>query len=299
MAHTNLVTGAAGFSGSYVVRELLARGERVIATDRAAGPRRSAHPPDARRDRARPRSSRARDPPGRSAGAGISRSAVRGGVTRVFHTASLYDYSAPLRAPASVNVHGTRNLLTAATRVHARALRPLVDLRRVRQALHRRRLRQDQRAVHRGLALAEDRDRRRADRHRARQRLLDREVAPGAAGVARHREAGLPVTIVRPAPIYGPGSAYGHGGIILAIAAGFVPAIPSDAKHYISASVHVEDVARFRLRRRDRARVARRGLQRRRSQRRLVLRVRPLHRAAHRAAGCATCRSSICAAHVP
>jgi nucleoside-diphosphate-sugar epimerase len=59
------------------------------------------------------------------------------------------------------------------------------------------------------------------------------------------RERGLPLTVIRPAPIYGPGSDYGHGGIILAVAQGFVPAIPADARNHVTASVHVEDVARF------------------------------------------------------
>jgi nucleoside-diphosphate-sugar epimerase len=60
-----------------------------------------------------------------------------------------------------------------------------------------------------------------------------------------HAERGLPVTVVRPAPIYGPGSSYGHGGIILAVAQGLTPALPADARNYVTASVHVEDVARF------------------------------------------------------
>ncbi|MDP7115120.1 MAG: NAD(P)-dependent oxidoreductase, partial [Myxococcota bacterium] len=62
---------------------------------------------------------------------------------------------------------------------------------------------------------------------------------------AAHREDGLPLTVVRPAPIYGPGSDYGHGGIILAIAQGFLPAIPADAKNFITTSVHVADTARL------------------------------------------------------
>jgi nucleoside-diphosphate-sugar epimerase len=60
-----------------------------------------------------------------------------------------------------------------------------------------------------------------------------------------HWERDLPLTVIRPAPIYGPGSSYGHGGIILAIAQGLVPVIPRDARNYITTSVHVADVARF------------------------------------------------------
>jgi len=60
-----------------------------------------------------------------------------------------------------------------------------------------------------------------------------------------HRDLGLPVIVVRPGPMYGPGSSYGHGGIILAMARGLVRGIPAASKHYINSSVHVEDVARF------------------------------------------------------
>jgi nucleoside-diphosphate-sugar epimerase len=63
----------------------------------------------------------------------------------------------------------------------------------------------------------------------------------------RYRDEGLPLTVIRPAPIYGPGSSYGHGGIILAIAHGLLPGVPSDASDYITTSVHVEDLARFSM----------------------------------------------------
>jgi nucleoside-diphosphate-sugar epimerase len=55
----------------------------------------------------------------------------------------------------------------------------------------------------------------------------------------------LPLTVVRPAPLYGPGSDYGHGGIILTINRGLVPSIPKDSRNYITTSVHIDDMARF------------------------------------------------------
>jgi nucleoside-diphosphate-sugar epimerase len=60
-----------------------------------------------------------------------------------------------------------------------------------------------------------------------------------------HRERGLPLTVIRPAPIYGPGSDYGHGGIMMAIYKGYVPVIPRDARSFVTTSVHVDDLARF------------------------------------------------------
>ena len=62
-----------------------------------------------------------------------------------------------------------------------------------------------------------------------------------------HREKGLPLTVIRPAPLYGPGSDYGHGGILLTINKGYLPFIAKDAKNYITSSLQVEDIAGFAL----------------------------------------------------
>jgi nucleoside-diphosphate-sugar epimerase len=243
MTISNLVTGAAGFSGSYVVRELLARGEHVVATDlagawdasetwsvlRAIGierghPRLEIVPADLL------------DPP-------TLVPLFERPITRVFHTASLYDYSAPLERLRRINVEGTRNLIEAAARTRL------------------------ERFVHwstcgvfgkpypasaggkTNLPFTEDSSSPRTTPADATGPLGTELV--NAYSVSKWEQeklvwqCGLPVTIVRPAPIYGPGSSYGHGGIILAIAQGLASVLPTDAKNYVTTSVHVEDVARF------------------------------------------------------
>ena len=103
MVRTNLVTGAFGFSGSHVIARLLDAGERVIGTDLGS----------------------------RLADAGVRADMVSAGIPldhpnleligaslldpkslatlferepdRVFHTASLYDYSASLELLRSIN----------------------------------------------------------------------------------------------------------------------------------------------------------------------------------------------------
>lgn len=243
----NLVTGAAGFSGSYVVRELLARGERVIATDLA-----SAWASDeTRRVLA-------------SIGVAIEHPALEivpadlldpeslaplfgRPITRVFHTASLYDYSAPLDRLRRINVDGTRNLLEAAARTnldrfvhwstcgvfgkpYTAAAGPRTNL-PFSEASSSPRTTPDDATAPAGTELVNAYSVSKWEQ----EKLVWRW----------HRERGLPVTVVRPAPIYGPGSSYGHGGIILAVAQGILPVLPSDAKNYVTTSVHVADVARF------------------------------------------------------
>src|SRR5689334_18970673 len=112
-SHVNLVTGAAGFSGSYVVRELLKAGEHVVATDRAdslANPRvrETLHATgmDLEHPNLEVRPADLLEPES-------LKPLFSNGVTRVFHTASLYDYSAPLEKLINVNVNGTKNLLNA------------------------------------------------------------------------------------------------------------------------------------------------------------------------------------------
>ncbi|MGE0550964.1 MAG: NAD-dependent epimerase/dehydratase family protein [Kofleriaceae bacterium] len=249
-SHVNLVTGAAGFSGSYVVRELLAKGERVLATDRAdalANPRvretlaatgMSLEHPNLKvqpADLLEPES---------------LKPLFSNGVTRVYHTASLYDYSAPLEKLINVNVNGTTNLL---------------------KALGPDRYGKLDRFVHWSTCGVFGKPYTAADRGKTNVPFTEDSPSPKTEAFGteqpsgselvndysiakwqqeqimwkEHRDNGLPLTVVRPAPIYGPGSTYGHGGIIMAIANGIVPAIPTDAKNYISASVHVSDIAGF------------------------------------------------------
>jgi dihydroflavonol-4-reductase len=247
----NLVTGAGGFSGSYVVRELLARGEKVIATDipgALANPQHRIVMASTGLDLDHPNLT--------CVDADLlDRTTLEPlfahPVTHVYHTASLYDYSASLEKLRRINVDGTVNLLAAA-RKHGK-------------------LDRFDRFVHWSTCGVFGKPYTARDGKKVNVPFDEESSSPkntpddatgpegthivNAYSVSKweqeklmwkaHRTEGLRLTVVRPAPIYGPGSAYGHGGIVLSIAHGLVPAIPTDAKNYITTSVHVLDVARF------------------------------------------------------
>lgn len=244
MERLNLVTGATGFSGSHVVARLLGAGQRVVATDTAGAL-------ESRRDRLAWAGVDLGHPKLSTVPADLLdprevASLVERPVTHVFHTASLYDYAASLERLVRVNVDGTRHLLDA-LRDHTLS-----------------------RFVHWSTCGVFGKPRTAADGDPNlpfdERSSSPRNTPPDAEGPvgthlvndysrskwrqeklvwAAHRDRGLPVTVVRPAPIYGPGSDYGHGGIIRAIARGWLPAIPADARNAITASVHVRDVAGF------------------------------------------------------
>jgi nucleoside-diphosphate-sugar epimerase len=245
---TNLVTGACGFTGMYVVKELLDNDEDVVATDLGE----ALDDPDNRR-KARSIGLDFDDPNLELVAANLLEPATLDDlfdgwdIDRVFHIASLYDYSASLDKLRAINVDGTRNLLEVAVDA---------DL---------------DRFVHWSTCGVFGKPYTAADGDKVNvpfneESSSPKTTAPNAEGPVgthlvndysvskweqeklvwdRHRNDDLPLTVVRPAPIYGPGSSYGHGGIILTIAAGLVPAIPADARNYITTSVHVADVAGF------------------------------------------------------
>lgn len=240
---TSLVTGAAGFSGAWLVHELLKAGHKVIGLDRApaiANRARRAHLHALGFDEQNPDLNYL---PG-DLNDKHSLEPLRDlKVDYLFHTASLYDYSADAKTLTHINVGGTENLLAIA-----------LDL-NLKQFIHWSTCGVFGKPIASGgksnLPFTEK---------SSSPKNCDKGEPEGttlvnAYSVSKwfqeqllwraYRAKGLPLTVIRPAPIYGPGSNYGHGGIAAAIGNGLLPAIPEDSKNYITASVHVHDLARF------------------------------------------------------
>lgn len=243
----NLVTGATGFSGSYVVRELLAAGEKVLGTDLKSALDDSAHMEVIRATSFDPGHPNLELVPSNLLEPESLVPLFDRRPARVFHTASLYNYSAPMEKLQKINVEGARNLLERAQKS---------DL---------------ERFVHWSTCGVFGKPYTAAsgrkvnvpftEKSSSPRNTADDAVQPEGTHLVNtysitkwqqekmmwkaHRTGALPLTVIRPAPIYGPGSSYGHGGIILTIAQGFLPVIPLDAQNYVTTSVHVEDVARF------------------------------------------------------
>ncbi len=246
----NLVTGATGFTGAYVVRDLLDRGEEVVATDLPSTLNDDEHlqvlesvgvdfdHPNLEVIPSDLLDQKSLEP------------LFERPVTHIFHTASLYDYSASYEVLRKINVDGTRNFVELA--LEAEELEQFIhwstcgvfgkpftaaDGSKVNvpfdESCSSPKNTPPDAEGPEGTYLVNDYSVSKWEQEKMIWRLYEQED--------------LPVTVVRPAPIYGPGSSYGHGGIILAIAMGLVPAIPKDAENYITTSVHVEDVAGFAI----------------------------------------------------
>lgn len=242
----NLVTGACGFSGSHLVKLLLEQGQDVIAADL---PKAFEHPKvkavckgiglDFNHPACRAIPCDLLDTAGVSA-------LFQNPITHVFHTASLYDYSAPLHLLRKINVEGSVNLFEAAA--SCKSLERFVHwstcgvFGKPRPA---------SRGDHSNLPFTEDDSspknspfgqKEPEHTHLVNDYSISKWEQEQLAW-KYFREGRLPLTVVRPAPLYGPGSDYGHGGIVLAINRGLLPFIPADSMNYLTTSLHVEDMA--------------------------------------------------------
>ncbi len=269
----SLVTGACGFVGTHLVKHLVELGEPVRATDLAGAMKdlgvRFVHEKldvDFERDGVE-------FVPADLTDKESLRPAVRGAGT-VYHTASLYDYSAPMSALEKVNIFGTTNLCEVMVEegvervihwstngVYGRPNMP-------------RSYRNPLRTVYemiRGQWLwpwLKDKEYKRPGKYPTNVPFSEDGSTPittpgdGPEGTylvndysvtkwkqeqiiyGYFKEKGLLVTIIRPSVIYGPGSDYGMGGIIITLSEGFWPILSADMADFMMVSVHVRDVAR-------------------------------------------------------
>jgi len=244
----NLVTGACGFIGSHLVKQLLDENQIVIATDLARAfshPKNKAIFASQGIDFSHPKCTVL---PSDLTDKNSLAILFAQPVTHIFHTASLYDYSAPMKILQKINVEGTINLFNLAIG-HDKLERfchwstcgvfgkpyTAADGRKCNIPFTE----QNPSPKNTPINLDEP-----AGTHIINDYSMTKFKQEQVAW-QYHRERGLPLTVIRPAPIYGPGSDYGHGGILITVTKGLVPVIPKDTKNYIITSVHVADAAGF------------------------------------------------------
>lgn len=151
---------------------------------------------------------------------------VLNGVDYVFHTASIFNYSAPWDLLYQVNVQGTRNLCEAALETN-----PEVIVHWSSGAVY---------GISKEIPTKETSHIEPSDNYEKSKWMQEQIV------LEFYRKYGLPVTVIRPAAIYGPRGKYGAIIPIFMLAKGKIRAIPGSGKT-IGAFVHVKDVVNSAL----------------------------------------------------
>lgn len=206
-----LVTGACGFVGSHLVHALVSQGYHVRATDLKNINRKNIPsleaiefiPADLTKPNEVPQ--------------------LLDGVTKIFHPAGIFNFSAPKKLLFKVNVEGTTNLLSAAL---SKDISHFVNWSTA--MVYGTLQYSPANEVH--PIQPED--------PYTESKWIQEQIA-----LSYFEENGLPVSIIRPTAIYGPRSVYGTSKAILALVNGKIWGIPGSGKT-IQHHVHVEDVVK-------------------------------------------------------
>lgn len=207
---TAIVTGACGFAGSHTTDELIDKGFKVIATDLEAADRKWLNP-------------KAEFIPADITRLETLEPLFKGGVDYVFHPAAVFDYEAPWELCEKVNVGGMRNMCQAA---HAHKVRRFVLFSTV--------------SVYgwpepHELPVKEENPKRPGTNYE-KSKMMQEEVG------LEYLKKGMPVTIIRPAPVYGPRNTYGVATMLFLMAKFPILPFPINLNNYF-VSVNVKDVA--------------------------------------------------------
>jgi nucleoside-diphosphate-sugar epimerase len=204
-----LVTGAGGFAGGYMVELLLSHGHRVRATDLQDKPP-AFFPPEVEYVQA--------DLTQLS-----TLEKACDGTEVIFHPASIFDFSTPREIMEEVNVGGTRNLCEVASEAGVKRMVLWSTMMIFGEEGHRDK------------PITEDSPRI-SDSIYASSKIRQEDVA-----LRYSREGRLPVTVIRPAIIYGPRSVYGLADIFIkAKRLPIIPVVPNYKSRL--CLIHVEDV---------------------------------------------------------
>jgi len=209
-----LVTGACGFAGGHMVDLLVSKGYDVIATDLDTAPREYLNP-------------QANFIPADVTDPSTLKQLFSEPLDYVFHPAAIFDYEAPWELCEKVNVFGMRNLCDISLKkgVKRFLLFSTVSVYGYPEP--------DE------LPVKEDNPKRPGTNYE-RSKLMQEEVG------MEYNEMGLPITVVRPAPVYGPRNIYGMATILFLMAKFPILPFPVNIDNYI-VGVHVRDVCNAAL----------------------------------------------------
>ncbi|MFA6448086.1 MAG: NAD(P)-dependent oxidoreductase [bacterium] len=206
---TAIVTGACGFAGGHMVDYLIEKGYKVIATDLEKAPREYLNPA-------------ATFIPADITNIKSLEPLFKTKVDKVFHPAAVFDYEAPWELCEKVNVGGMRNIcdISLKNKVSSFVLFSTVSVYGHPEP--------DE------LPVREDNVKRPGTNYE-RSKLMQEEIG------LEYVKKGLPVAVVRPAPVYGPRNTYGMATILFLLAKFPIMPFPINFDSYI-VGVNVRDV---------------------------------------------------------
>lgn len=215
-----LITGACGFSASFLIELLLKKGWDIVATDLKTAPRDNLEGKNVEfiaadlTDKA-------------------SLKKLVQDIDIVFHTAAIMDFSTPMEVLRAVNVQGTKNLIEIVVNSNVQKVVSWSSVALYGDAdpkWYKVPITEEQQLI---------------PKCEARYGISKREQEAMALNL--HKEHGLPLSFIRCGAIYGPRTYYGMYSLFRIVKMGMLPVLSNNLHKGSIPLVHGEDIARVGL----------------------------------------------------